>query len=191
MHCLHGLHRRGHALEQENQRKGAQRHHAEQEKIIHIRQQMRLLVEQRIDGGVSLMRCGHWVGVVGEQVLRAGETFREGPVGGGEVADQERLVRLRAAGERGGDERDAEAAAEVARQIVEAGGVAQLLLVQLAHRDHRERHENEADGDAVDDARPDDIDPRHVHVDPAQHEGRRRKQHEPETQHPFRAHFSN
>ena len=57
-------------LEQENQRDTRKREQAEEIKIIHERPQMRLLVEQRIDGVVSLHRRGRRIGVLAEHAFR-------------------------------------------------------------------------------------------------------------------------
>ncbi len=70
-----------HALEQKNQRNAAQRQQAEQKEIIHERPQMRLLIQQRINGGVSLPRRGHGISVVREQMFGGGQTLRERRVG--------------------------------------------------------------------------------------------------------------
>ena len=59
------------AFEEENERDAAQREQAEQIKIIHERPQMRLLIQQRVNRAVGLLRRGHRIGVVSEQFLAA------------------------------------------------------------------------------------------------------------------------
>ena len=143
-------------LEQEHQRDAGERKQAEQIKIVHERPQMRLLVEQRIHGVVSLHCRGCGIGVMAQHIFGGGELLRERRIRRRQMPDHQRLMRLRAAREHRRDKRDADAAAKVAHEIVKAAGIADLLLAELAHGRRRQRHENEADGDAVDDTRPDD-----------------------------------
>src|SRR5690242_10712072 len=98
------------------------------------------------------MGGGDRVGMAREHFLRGGKMLNEWAIGGCEMTYHVCLMDLCAAGQHGGDECDADAATEVAGEVVEAGGVAELLLGQLAHRRRGQRHENEADGDAVEDA---------------------------------------
>src|SRR5581483_3650412 len=110
---------------------------------------MRLLVEHRINTGVSLLRRGHGVGLMREKIFRGGKSLRKSRVGRGQMANHQCLMHLCAARKHRRDERDAEAAAKVAHEIVKAAGVSDLPLVELAHCGGGERNENKTDGDAV------------------------------------------
>ena len=143
-------------LEQKNQRDAAEREQAEQIKIIHERPQMRLLVEQRINRVVSLSRRRHGIGLMSKHVFCGGELLRERRIGRRQMPDHECLMRLRAARKHRRHERDADAAAEIAHEIIKAAGISDLSLGKLAHRRRRQRHENKTDGDTVQNARPDD-----------------------------------
>ena len=77
---------------------------------------------------------------------------------GGGVGHQIILMDLRAAHQDGGDAGDADAAADVAHQVVDAGGVTHFFLAQSAHGHGGEGDEDEAAGEAVDDVRQGDGD---------------------------------
>ena len=64
-------------FEKENQRDACEREQSEQIKIIHERPQMRLLVEQRIHGVVSLLRSGHGIGLMAEHAFGGVKLPRE------------------------------------------------------------------------------------------------------------------
>ncbi len=87
------------------------------------------------------------------------------------MSNHKRLVHLRSACYRGGDKSDTDAAAEVAHKIINAGGIAHLGLVQMSHSSCCQRHKNETDGNAIDDARPNDGGLTHLKIEVAQHEG--------------------
>ena len=118
---------------------------------------MRLLVQQGIHACICLMRRRHGIRVLGELVLRRREFVHKRRAIPRQIADELALMRLRAPRQHGGDEGDADAAAEIAHEIVEAASVADLRLSELAHGGRGEWHKNKADGDAVDEAGPDDI----------------------------------
>src|ERR1700742_4362069 len=63
---------------------------------------------------------------------------------GGEIACEIDAMRLRVASDDCIDDGDADAAADVAEEIVEAAGVADLLVAERAHGDGGERNEDEA-----------------------------------------------
>ena len=89
---------------------------------------MRLLIQQRIDGIVSLPRRRHGISLMSEHVFSGGELLPERRISRRQMPDHERLMRLRTARQHRRDERDADAAAEVAHEVVEAAGVADLGL---------------------------------------------------------------
>ena len=160
-HWLRPLIRRW-TTEQKNQRNAAERKQAEQIKIIHERPQMRLRIKRAVNGRVSLLRCSHRISLMRKKIFCRGESLRESRVGCRQMPDHERLMFLCAAREHRRDKRDADAAAEIAHEIVKSAGVSNLLLAELAHRRRRQRNENETDGHAVDDARPDDAHVAHL-----------------------------
>src|ERR1035438_8051492 len=75
----------------------------------------------------------------------------------GDVNDELVLVHLAAAGEEGGHGGDAEAAADIAHQVVNAGGVAHLLFGDARHAGGHQRNEEESHGPALDYLRPEDV----------------------------------
>ncbi len=90
------------------------------------------------------------------------------------------LVRLSAAGQQGRDHRDARAAAEVAHEVVDAGGIANLLVTQVPDGQGRERHEDEPHGHAGEHVRPHDVTHGDLEIEPSEHPRRRREDREPE-----------
>jgi len=74
--------------------------------------------------GVGEAVCGEIAGQILDECL-------EGRVGRGRVRDEDGLVILRAAGEHGGDEGDAEAAALIAEKIGEAGGFVVFIFREI------------------------------------------------------------
>ena len=85
------------ALEEEDHRQSREGEQAEEEEIIHESPQVRLLVEQGINRAIGLPGGGHGISVVQQQIFGGGKTRGEGGVGGGEMADHEGLMGLRAA----------------------------------------------------------------------------------------------
>ena len=157
-------------LEKENQRDACEREQSEQIKIIHERPQMRLLVEQRIHGVVSLLRRGHGIGLMAEHAFGGVKLPHKRRIARRQMPDHQRLMRLRAARKHRRHERDADAAAEISHEIVKPAGIANLILRELAHCRRRQRHENKTYGHAVDDAWPDDIYFAYLQIDVAQNE---------------------
>jgi len=76
---------------------------------------------------------------------------------GGDVLDQAALMELRAAGKEGGHDGDAEAAADVAHEVENAGGVAHFFFGDTRHAESHERDEEEAEGGALQDLRPENV----------------------------------
>ena len=101
--------------------------------------------------------CAGGAEVGGEGVGQHGLMVGENGVGGSELAAEDVLVGLGAAGEEGGDHGDADAAAEVAHEIEDAGGVAHLFVFQRAHGQGGHGDEDQGGGEAVDDVGPDDV----------------------------------
>ena len=82
-----------------------------------------------------------------------GQALARARVPRGDVAHQRRLMDLAPLGQQGGDHRDADAAADVARHAVHRGGVDQLVAPDRGQGQGRERHEDEAECEALDEAR--------------------------------------
>ena len=62
---------------------------------------------------------------------------------GGDARGHKGLMRLRKSLQHGGDKGDADAAADVAHQVLDAGGVADLIIAQRRQADGGQRHKNE------------------------------------------------
>ena len=95
---------------------------------------------------------------------------------------------LRVATERAGEVM--EAAAEIPHEVVEAAGVANLRLAELAHGDGGERHENKTDGDAIENRRPDDAVHADLKIDAGEQPGRIGQHEKAEHEHPAHLDFA-
>ena len=104
-----------HAFEQENQRDTTQHHQPEHPEIVHERPQVRLMIQRVVNQAVGLACGAHGIAVPHEQGVCGGKLLPEHRVGRRQMPDHERLMRLRAARQHGGDKRDADAAAEIGR----------------------------------------------------------------------------
>ena len=67
------------------------------------------------------------------------------------------VMQLGAAGQEGGHDGDAHAAADIAHEVKDAGGVAHLLWLDVGHGEGHERDEEEAQGDTLQDLCPEDV----------------------------------
>ena len=68
----------------------------------------------------------------------------------GHLSGHHGLMGLRISLQQGGNKGKADAAAGIANQILEAGGIADLFVAQRADRQRGQRHEDEADAEAGD-----------------------------------------
>jgi len=74
-----------------------------------------------------------------------------------DIGDQMILVHLRAAGEEGGHDGDADTTADIAHQVENAGGVPHLLRLDAGHGERHQRNEQKAQGNALENLREEDV----------------------------------
>ena len=130
-----------------------------------------LLLDLEQQGSVSPARGGYRVGALEDE--EAGELVKRGPgvgLAGTDLFDEAALVELLAARKQGGHDGDADAAADVAHQVEDAGGVAHLLAGDVRHGGGRERNEETGHGSALDDLGPEDVPIASVQVEAGEHE---------------------
>src|SRR5438094_926538 len=81
-------------------------------------------------------------------------------------------MNLRTANEQRAHQRDAEAAAQVAHEIENAGAVANLFAAEVAHSGGGQRDKNETDGNSIENARKNDVPHGDFEIDVAEPKGR-------------------
>ena len=145
-----------HFLEEENERRRDEAENAEEPEVVRVSHEEGLLPENPVKDLRRLLRRAPRSLMRGQPVLNGGELLLIDRVVLRKVADEGRLIRLRAAGDESRQAGNPDAPAEVAHEIEEAAGVADLVLLERAHARGGQRDEDEADRDAAENGRPDD-----------------------------------
>jgi hypothetical protein len=128
-------------------------HDGEEPEVVGVGEQLGLSDGLAVDHAESLALGGERVMAQREEVARpARQALRRLGVARRDVADQDGLVELTALGQERGHHGNTDAAAEIACHAVGGGGRHQLLARDPGQREGRQRHEDEADGEALDEA---------------------------------------
>src|SRR5215469_10518951 len=152
--CHGGLAAATHTLHGEGNRGAKETQEGDVTEIVHIREQGRLLIDGTLEEFVSLASGG------GKALLLCHERpyrlvlLLESMAGAGDGIHQVIAMYLLVPREHCIHDRDADAAADIAHEVVKAAGVADLLVRQSTHGNRRQRYEDEADGCAAENDRP-------------------------------------
>src|ERR1051325_1198260 len=130
-----------HLFEEESSRQTDQTDQREDAEDIDVSEQSRLPHERLIHRTVSLLSGRHDIPVRGEVRHHLAHTFSKHRIVRRQMRHHRRLMRLRSTSEHRRNRRNPKAAAHVAHQVIDAGGVADLLVSQGARREHRQRNE--------------------------------------------------
>ena len=131
----------------------------------HISANQRKLFEEGEKLGLPEQRPVHQAeGLLGRRGLAGGrerggrglEARTGGRVVRRQAGGQDHLLGLGAPRDKGRDERDADAAADVAHQVEDAARIADLLGLEGAQRERVQRNEHEGDRDAAEEQGPEE-----------------------------------
>ena len=148
--------------EEEDQRCSREAEETKEPKVVHVSHKQRLLAEDVVKDLRRLTRRAPCALVSGESVLNYRESLLVNGIELREMSHEYGLVRPRSAGDEGGDP---DTAAEVAHEIEEPAGIADLVLRERAHAGSGERDENKTDRDPTQNRRPDNAADANAQVD--------------------------
>ena len=169
---------------QQHERQQKQKDDSQQPEHVNERNHRRLLLHHPGDGGIRALRGRRRIGAGRKVALprRLDRVLRRGRVGI-DVRAEDVEVLLLFPREQRSRRRDADASAEVAHQIEEAGGVPHPLAWNRIHADRRQRHEQRGECQPLEELRPEDVPVSGVKVQLAEPEERERPTDQPARDH--------